>query len=164
MQMNKISSQDYCRNFVRDANYNLYLLHFFVPREKRRAILSIMALHCDLRAIPQKVQDPMMRLIRLKWWSDEIEKINNGEPFADSPVLQEIDETYPKTIQWDSYFDRFNQSLRGETVDIDESLYEIFGQIINDEKLNNRFSKRLALHDEMDDSVYFRAFRLWLGI
>lgn len=160
--MKKISSQDYCRNFVREEDYNLYLLHFFVPRQKRQSILAVMALHTELNSIPKKVQDPMMRIIRLKWWHDEIKKIMKDKPHSDSPILDEITSCCDKDISWDEYFKRFEQSMRGEQSDIGEALYDIFGKIIGDKKVVHKFSKRLARHDEMDDDVLFRALRLWL--
>lgn len=61
-----------------------------MPRAVRRAGLAIMALHCEVMEIPLKTADPTLRLIRLKWWEDEIDKILSGKPHADSPVLEEI--------------------------------------------------------------------------
>jgi len=159
--MNKISSQDYCKNFVRENNYNLYLLHFFVPRVNRRNILALMALHTELRMIPKKVHDPMMRIIRLKWWEDEIEKIQNKKPYSDSPILQEL---ALNTIEWEEYFIRLDQSLRGEDSDVDEYFYKIMFSTLPNQHSQKKFTKKLVLHDQLSDNTGFRAVRLWLGI
>lgn len=161
--MNKISSHVFCRHYVRDNGYGLYLIHFFAPRKKRRALLSIMALHTELRLIPQKVHDPMMRLIRLKWWHDEIGNIKNSRHFSDSPILTEINQNIKNYIEFDDYLNRFEKSLRGETADIDESLYKIFANIIDDKKQIEIFSNKLMLNDTLDEKTKLRALRLWLG-
>jgi phytoene/squalene synthetase len=161
--MQKISSAQFCHEFVRRENYDLYLLHFFVPRDKRRAILAAMALHTEIRSIPTKVQDPMMRMIRLKWWMDEIEKIMNGQACADSPILEEITTLSPYP-NFNDYFTRFDKSFRGEDADIDEAFYSTLGTIIGTSKSKNRFSKKLVLHDTLPEGTNFRAFRLWLGV
>jgi phytoene/squalene synthetase len=157
----------YCRDYVRGENYNLYLLHFFAPCENRFDILALMALHTELHAIPQKVIDPMMRVIRLKWWMDEIDKIQAGKPYADSPVLEALSKTLTAhKINFDDYFDRFGQSLRGEQSDIDEAFYGLLTSVIHDEKSKSRskFIKKLMHHDRLEDTKLFRALRMWLGV
>ena len=144
-------------------DYNLYLLHFFAPRQCRQSILSVMASHCELRAIPKKVQDPTLMMIRLQWWRDEIEKMQSDQPFASSPILEGLSKIN-KTLAFEDYLERFETSFRGEDCDIEEALYHIFGQIIDNEKANNRFSKILSHHDTMGETTRFRALRLWLGI
>jgi phytoene/squalene synthetase len=160
--MNKISSEEFCRNFVRRENYNLYLLQFFAPRTKRHGIIAMMALHTELLQIPQKAADPTMRLIRLQWWRDEIEKMQNKKPHADSPILDELQNV--KAIFFEKYLNIFDEFCRGEAVDLDEPLYGLFGKIINDEKATNRCSKKLFTHDNLPPETKFRAIRLWLGI
>jgi len=156
--------QDYCRDFVRESNYNLYLLHFFVPYDCRGAVLALMTLHVELCLIPQKVNDPMMRLIRLKWWKDEIEKLRAGGVHADSPVLDVLVNLFDTFPPMDDYFERMEQSIRGENADIDEIFYKNMTWVIADEKSRNRFVKKLMHHDQLENKNAFRALRLWLGI
>jgi len=95
-------------------------------------------------------------LIRLQWWRDEIVKDNH----ADSPILNLL----PK-LNYDDYLNRFEQSLRGEQVDIDEAFYALMTSIIKNEKAKNRFSKKLILHDKLQEQESkFHALRLWLGV
>lgn len=162
--MNKISSHDFCRDYVRKENYNLYLLNFFAPRDKRQNILAIMALHTELKLIPQKTLDPTLRLIRLQWWHNEIQKISNGQPCSNSPILDELKQLHIPNQGFDNYWARFTQSFQGQDSDIDESLYALFGHVINDKRANNRFSKKLFLHDNLPGDTIFRAFRLWIGV
>ena len=163
MQMNKISTQDYCRNFVRDTDYNLYLLNFFAPRDKRPFVLTIMALHCELRLIPKKVHDPMLMQIRLQWWRDEIDKIKNGDGYAPSPILDELRGISPLP-DMDQYFNNFTELFAGKDADIDSDLYELFAVIIDDKQASEKFSKILMRHDVLQDKKIFRALRLWLNV
>lgn len=155
MQMQKISSEQYLRHYVRGEDYNLYLLHFFVPRESRTAILALMGLHSELTSIPHKATDPTMRLIRLQWWRDEIAK----DSHADSPILNSL----PK-LDYEDFINRFDQSLRGEDVDIDETFYALMTSAITSQKQKDKFTKRLMLHDQLEETAIFRAMRLWLGV
>jgi hypothetical protein len=52
--------------------------------------------------------------------------------------------------------------MRGEDADIDEALYLLFGMLLNEEE-TNKFSKKLTLHDELDEKTPYRALRLWIG-
>ncbi len=178
MQIN--SNEQYLRNYVRNTDYNLYLLHFFAPRPHRLKILALMGLHCELRSIPQKVQDPMMMLIRLQWWRDEIEKMINNEMHVDSPILNTLSSSdlFRGSSQrkkdspnkswnddlFEDYLNRFDQSMRGEKVDIDEAFYTLMTNIIDNEAAKKRFIKKLMHHDDLEDKKPFRATRLWLGI
>lgn len=152
--MQKISSEHYIRKFVRDTDHNLYLLHFFAPRHTRQDILALMALHCELRLIPQKVQDPTMMLIRLQWWQDEIDKDDQST----SPILCNL----PK-LNYKHYFNRVEKSLRGDNIDVDESFYKLMSSVIENKGKQNQFIKKIILHDELNENTKFRAFRLWLG-
>ncbi len=165
MQMNKISSKEFCRTYVRVQNYNLYLLHFFAPRQNRAGIITLMALHTELFHIPQKADGPTMRLIRLQWWRDEIQKIQNNQPHAVSPILDELKKIDGiDNISFETYFNAFDDYCRGTAVDINEPLYALFGYIIKNKQSIDKFSKKLFLHDNMADNTKFRALRLWLGV
>ena len=162
--MNKISSQNYCRDVVREHDYNRYLLHFFVPRHVRRATLAMLALNHEWQSITAKSQDPTLRLIRLQWWRDEIEKIYDETPYASGPVLDEVyacNHLIKKELLLD-IIHRYQQATQGQQADIEESLYNaITGTIPNDQHIQ-RFSKVLQKHDTLEPQAPFRALRLWL--
>lgn len=101
-----------------------------------------------------------MRLIRLQWWRDEIENMQDDKAHADSPIL----DTLPKTLNYEDYLNRFDSSLRGENIDIEEALYALFGNVLEDEKDRDKLSKKLFTHDNLPEHTKFRAIRLWLGV
>jgi hypothetical protein len=153
--MDKIASHEYCRNFVRQQDYHLYLLHFFAPKKKRRTILGLMALHCELKLIPLKTVEPHMRYIRLQWWQDEIEKIMDNAPTAESPILQEITLCKKSRQSINHYFDSF------ETDAHEDRLFEVFYDVLDHDE---SFFKKVAHHRKLGATPQLRALRLWLGI
>lgn len=159
---------EYCRNYVRETDYHRYLLSFFVPRRIRGDALAILAFNAELQSIPARIHDPVAGLIRLQWWRDEIGKIYAGTPHAASPVLSAMATTIqahniPHTL-CESLCACYEDILRGVSRDPDDALYALYGSLSMTEKEKNRFSKRLHLHDIMDDHTPFRALRLWLGV
>lgn len=164
--MNKISSHDYCRNFVREADYPLYLLHFFMPHSVRRDAMSLMALHCELNTIPQKARDPSMIMIRLKWWYDGVMALVGNLTRSESPVFDALKPAIQNQnlneADFEAYFTQFEKHFKGEETDTEEALYLLLGNMIHNKNDKNRFSKVLQKHDQLDPQCHFRAFRLWL--
>lgn len=166
--MNKISSPEYCRNFVRSKNYDLYLLHFFLPRDRRPLAIALMALHCELLFIPQKANDPMMKLIRLKWWHDEVMRLfeeqdsNRPSPILEMLAAQQLhrDDGFRQCLS--SYFQSFQDFINGQESDTTAALYDLLCYLISNPKTKNRFIALLQYHDDMDEGVKLRAMRLWL--
>lgn len=160
---------NYCRDLVRNNNYNRYLLSFFAPRALRKDIIAVFALHTELESIPAKITDPAAALIRLQWWRDSLDLVYTQKPLPHSPVLAEIARTVKQHPQiphtdFEKLFDCFESILRGTPSDPDQYMYDICGKIITNTKALDRFSKALHHHDCMDEHIRFRALRLWLGI
>jgi hypothetical protein len=126
--MNKISSADYCKNFVREARYDLYLLHFFIERRIRRRALSLMALHCELLSIPRKAIDPHMISLRLSWWYDQIIGIINGEKKPNGPILEELhlslQITPIKKDDFEAYFDVIAANILMDESEVKDRAFE----------------------------------------
>ena len=159
--MNKISSADYVRNFSRDNDYNLYLVHFFMPIDVRYDALALMALHAELKTIPVKARDPSMIVIRLKWWYDNAIGIFDGQNHADSPVLDQLQSVIKKHDLTKHDFETYFNAFTDQTADQDAELYVLLDKLINNKKDKKRFSKILQHHDRLAPDVPFRALRLW---
>lgn len=57
---------------LRAYDYPAYISGIFAPNDKRQAIWAVFALHTELSRIASLVKEPMLGLIRLQWWRDEI--------------------------------------------------------------------------------------------
>ena len=63
----------------------------FVPDAKARAdVLHLFAFLETLRAIPARVTEPLMGEIRLRWWWEAIEEIDQGRPVRYHPLTEAI--------------------------------------------------------------------------
>ena len=164
--MNKISSHDYVRNFTRLNDYNLYLVHFFMPVVSRQNALTLMALHCELKTIPVKARDPSMIIIRLKWWYDNVMMLFNDKDHTDSPVLEALAPIIKNKLidkkDFENYFERFEAFFRNQETDVDAFLYYMLDKLIVNKDAKSRFSDMLQYHDSLPPETQFRALRLWL--
>lgn len=161
-------SIDYCRNFLRDHDYNKYLLTFFAPRAVRNDVIAIFALNAELESIPTKIKDPNIAFIRLKWWEDQIDAVYQGQDHASSPVMAALRYTIQNHDIPQSDFEPliacYDEILRGTPRDPDDSVYALCAKTLRADKEKIKFSKVLQHHDNLPDHVRFRALRLWLGV
>lgn len=67
------------RQELRGLDGDLYLCHLFAPAETRDALLVLYHLYADIARIPSQVSDPMIGAIRLQWWRDLLDAVNEGE-------------------------------------------------------------------------------------
>ena len=166
--MDEKSSNQYCQDLVRNRDYHRYLLSFFVPRPSRPSLLAILALNVELQSIPDKATDPMVALVRLQWWRDEITKIYEGDTAQSSPILPGVQRaisrhSIPKG-QFEALFHCYDDIIRGTAKAPDDCLYDLLSDTLPDDKTRNAFSRKLQIHDCLDDDAPFRAIRLWLGV
>lgn len=73
------------------APEDIVLACAFVPDAKARAdVLHLFAFLETLRAIPARVTEPLMGEIRLRWWWEAIEEIDQGRPVRYHPLTEAI--------------------------------------------------------------------------
>jgi len=73
------------------ASEDVVLACAFIPDEKKRAdILHLFTFLETLRAIPARVSDPLMGEIRLRWWWEAIEEIDQGRPVRYHPLTHAL--------------------------------------------------------------------------
>lgn len=148
----------YIADLVRTRDYPHYVLTFFAPRAKRQALLAVFALNGELAAIRQLAQDPTMRLIRIQWWRDSLDKLYKGGT-APSPVLQALHDNDVSLVPLHVLVDA-HESGRAT----DDALYTLCADILGRDK--KRFFKKLeklrTIKGGRDHPLL--AFRLWSGI
>ena len=73
------------------AKEDMILACAFISDEKARAdVLDLFAFLETLRAIPARVTEPLMGEIRLRWWWEAIEEIDQGRPVRYHPLTESI--------------------------------------------------------------------------
>ena len=83
-------SAQYCSDLVRTRDEDRWLAAQYAPRGDRRRLLTLYALHCELRHIPAAVSEPPLGEMRLQWWRDALEEIRTGAKPRAHPVVEEI--------------------------------------------------------------------------
>jgi phytoene synthase len=63
---------------------------FISEADKRADVLVLLAFLETLRDIPERVTDPLMGEIRLRWWFEAIEEIEQGRPVRYHPLTEAL--------------------------------------------------------------------------
>lgn len=106
---------------LRNHDFDRYLLSFFAPREMRKALRTIDMLNIELSHIQQRVENPHLGLIRLHWWSDEIQKIYVSQDAADHPLLRSIAEA---VVEYHFAFEDIDKVVMSRQSDFDALFFQ----------------------------------------
>lgn len=63
----------YCEKLVRESDRDLWLACLFAPASARKYIYAIYAFVIETRSIREKVSQPLLGEMRLRWWRDIME-------------------------------------------------------------------------------------------
>jgi hypothetical protein len=61
-----------CQQELRALDGDLYLAHLFAHETVRDHWLLLSLMYCHLRRVERETTEPMVQLIRLQWWADQI--------------------------------------------------------------------------------------------
>jgi phytoene synthase len=64
---------DYCERFLREHDRDIWLACLLAPREARKHLHALYAFANEISAVRDKVSQPLLGEMRLRWWSDTIE-------------------------------------------------------------------------------------------
>lgn len=73
---------DHLTATVRAGDTDRYLSDLFAPAESRPHLLALHAFAVEVAAIRDKVREPMLGEMRLKWWENAIRGDHGGSPVA----------------------------------------------------------------------------------
>jgi phytoene synthase len=80
----------HCLNLLREADRDRYAAVLYLPAGVREAAAALYAFNAEIAAIPDKVSEPMVGEIRLRWWREVIE---GSRESGDNPVAVALRET-----------------------------------------------------------------------
>lgn len=79
--------REICQQELRSMDGDLYLVHLFAREAVRDQFLACCLIYCHLRRIERETSEPMVKMIRLQWWLDQIGEAgafqSNGGPIVD---------------------------------------------------------------------------------
>jgi DNA repair ATPase RecN len=73
-------------NLAKQYDYERYICALFMPQKIRDKLITVTALCGEISKIPQITSEEMVALVRLKWWVEHLENLNNNQ--STSPILQ----------------------------------------------------------------------------
>ncbi len=83
---------DEIKALVRTHDYERYICSLFVKPPYRDYVWAVLALGYEVMRIPATVSEPMVGMVRLKWWQENIQHLaqKSGQGRRDHPVLQAL--------------------------------------------------------------------------
>ncbi|WP_406604405.1 phytoene/squalene synthase family protein [Bartonella gliris] len=79
----------YSFDILRATDRDRYLSVLFAPKKKRRALAALYAFNAEITRIREKVHDPLIGEIRLRWWYDAIAK-SEMQNSKNNPILSDL--------------------------------------------------------------------------
>lgn len=83
---------NYCRQLVKDYDYDRYLISLCAPKAVQKYIWALLAFNYEISKTREIVTETQLGLIRLQWWREEIDKIYTGQVFKDNQILPALAE------------------------------------------------------------------------
>ncbi|CCQ74330.1 squalene/phytoene synthase family protein [Magnetospira sp. QH-2] len=71
--------EDYCLTQVRSQDPDRFYCALFLPAEPRRAVMALLAFNLEIAGIRERVSEPMLGRIRLQWWREALEALDQGQ-------------------------------------------------------------------------------------
>ena len=81
---------EYCHDKVAQNGSTLYYSTMFLPEQKRRAIVALLACSRELNDIVNECSDEKVAGVKLQWWREEIDRLFGGVP--QHPVTKNLGE------------------------------------------------------------------------
>lgn len=78
---------DYCRLSFEWSDYYHYLISLYMPRDKRASLWTLGAFKNVIEQIPFSVTESALGYMRLTWWRDQIELLEQGQVTKGQPIL-----------------------------------------------------------------------------
>jgi hypothetical protein len=88
-----VTSEQFCMDIVKEADYDNYLCGLLHPKEARRGFFAVRAFNCEIARIKDNVHNNAMTgAIRFQWWNDQIETMFEGHDpeLHDHPLVREL--------------------------------------------------------------------------
>lgn len=78
-----------CMTDLRVRDPDAYFTVLLAPPDRRAPLAALHALHAELQRIPELVSEPMLGAIRLQWWREGLEALDEGRVMQ-HPALEAL--------------------------------------------------------------------------
>ena len=83
------SNMTICSEMIEKDDHDRYLTTLFADADKRRSLNTLYAFNIELSKVLDSSKEPLVSEIKLQWWHDSLEAIQNGS-IANHPILEEM--------------------------------------------------------------------------
>lgn len=83
-----VSAIAHCADLVRRRDEDRWLSANYAPPRERARLFALYALHAEIERIPGVVSEAPLGEIRLQWWRDALDEVNEGKPARAHPVVE----------------------------------------------------------------------------
>ena len=80
-------TETYCAKQVKSYDYDRFLITLFAPGNVREDLFSLYAFNHEVAKIREAVSEPMLGEIRLQWWREAMDGIEEGKPRNHEVIL-----------------------------------------------------------------------------
>jgi len=105
----------YVANEARQYDHDRWLVTLFAPAHLRESLHSFLAFNSEISRIRETVSEPMIGDIRLQWWREAIEGLENGKPKS-HPVMDALVHVQKQTL---IRYKLMQEMIDGRSTDLD---------------------------------------------
>jgi len=96
---NQDENQRYCLEMVQKDDRERYLVSLFAANKWQRSLWALLAFNQEVARIRENVSEGALGEIRLQWWSEVLEEIQQGQ-VRQQPVIAELAKLEHKVLIW----------------------------------------------------------------
>lgn len=85
----------YCRDLVRERDYEAFLISQFWPRELRDHYIALRAFYVELASVQETVSQTMIGKMRIQFWRDAVKSMSDGRPLH-HPIVLAVNDAFRK--------------------------------------------------------------------
>jgi len=85
----------YCRDLVRERDYEAFLISQFWPRELQDHYMALRAFYVELASVQETVSQTMIGKMRIQFWRDTVKSMSDGRP-PQHPVALAVNHAFHK--------------------------------------------------------------------
>ena len=165
------SNLEYCRKSLERSDYDHYLISLLMPADKRAALWTLGAFKNVIETIPDSVSEPALGYMRLTWWRDQIELLEQGGLTKGQPILASIQQHVQNYDALKDFINEHETLIETKDENFVSTTYpKLLEKTLGDKitkyrKLQNKLTAILKSHHatKWEHNPPFLALRLWLG-
>jgi NADH dehydrogenase [ubiquinone] 1 alpha subcomplex assembly factor 6 len=118
----------YCADQVRRHDNDRFICNLFAPPAEREALFALHAFNLDISCIRERVRQPLLGHVRLRWWADTLETIRaGGRPGGNQVAIALHQAANRFGIEWSL----LHRIIQGRAMDLEDQAPESLPALID---------------------------------